>query len=467
MEFKDLKLSSKILDNVKNSGYIKPTQIQMQVIPLCLDKKDIFGLAQTGTGKTASFALPLIQMLSEHKHDRRNGCIKYLVLTPTRELAMQVYENFKKYSYGLNQKYVCLYGGFSKKRQIDIIKMGVDIAICTPGRLLDILNMRKIDISKVETIVLDEADIMLDMGFIGDVKTIISKLPTEHQTLFFSATFPTSIKKLVQEIMRYDYVNITVAPSLTTIDSIEQLGYCINKKNKKEILLHLIKEHHVKSAIVFARTKVEVDALTRYLKNERINANSIHGDKEQRQRDRIINDFRNHRIRILVATDVASRGIHVDDISHIFNYDLPDSVETYVHRIGRTGRANKKGVAISLFGNSEKEKIAKIQKVTNKDISLQYVDFDTMQYSPMFIERYENKGDKSDAYSQKRRRSGSRNRSFGNNRNRNFDRGDRYNTNRSYEKRSDGEQNGQDRRRSRNSQGRNFSNKNPRNNYNK
>ncbi|MGL5246427.1 MAG: DEAD/DEAH box helicase [Mycoplasmoidaceae bacterium] len=390
MKFKDLNLNKKILENLSKNGYEEPTPIQQQVIPACLNGKDIFGCAQTGTGKTASFALPIINMLAENPRKREDEIIiKHLVLTPTRELAMQVFDNFKKYGSGLYQRYACFYGGESKRFNIKTLKEGVDVAICTPGRLLDLVKSRYMNISNVNTIVLDEADLMLDMGFISDVKKIISFLPTDHQTLFFSATMPKAIKSLVDKIMKPNYENIITSPPSSTIDSIDQKGYCVEKRHKRELLLKLINESNIDSAIIFVRTKIEADSIDRFLHDNKISSKSIHGDKEQRQRTRIIREFKERKIRILVATDVASRGIHVDNISHIINYDLPDSSETYVHRIGRTGRAKSKGNAFSIFTSADKGKIADIQKTTGKSILCFNVTPDTMELSPLVVENSE------------------------------------------------------------------------------
>ncbi|MGL5591223.1 MAG: DEAD/DEAH box helicase [Mycoplasmoidaceae bacterium] len=390
MKFKDLNLNKKILENLSKHGYEEPTPIQQQVIPACLSGKDIFGCAQTGTGKTASFALPIINMLAENPRKREDEIIiKHLVLTPTRELAMQVFDNFKKYGSGLYQRYACFYGGESKRFNIKTLKEGVDVAICTPGRLLDLVKSRYMNISNVNTIVLDEADLMLDMGFITDVKKIISFLPKDHQTLFFSATMPKAIQLLVDKIMKPNYEKIITSPPSSTIDSIDQTGYCVEKRHKRELLLKLINENNIDSAIIFVRTKIEADSIDRFLHDNKISSKSIHGDKEQRQRTRIIREFKERKIRILVATDVASRGIHVDNISHIINYDLPDSSETYVHRIGRTGRAKSKGNAFSIFTSTDKGKIADIQKTTGKTIICFSVTPDTMELSPLVIDNSE------------------------------------------------------------------------------
>ena len=410
MKFKDLNLNEKILENLSKHGYEEPTPIQEKVIPVCLSGKDIVGCAQTGTGKTASFALPIINMLAENPRKREDEIIiKYLVLTPTRELAMQVFDNFKKYGSGLYQRYACFYGGESKRFNIKTLKDGVDVAICTPGRLLDLVSSRYMNISNVKTIVLDEADLMLDMGFITDVKKIISFLPKVHQTLFFSATMPKAIQSLVEKIMKPEYENIITSPPSSTIESIDQTGYCVEKRHKRELLLKLINESNIDLGIIFVRTKIEADSINRFLLDNKISAKSIHGDKEQRQRTRIIKEFKERKIRILVATDVASRGIHVDNISHIINYDLPDSSETYVHRIGRTGRAKSKGTAFSIFTNNDKGKIADIQKTTGKSVTCFNVTPDTMEFSPLVIDNSERSSGSSRNRS---RRGGSRSSSY-------------------------------------------------------
>ncbi|MGL4617311.1 MAG: DEAD/DEAH box helicase [Mycoplasmoidaceae bacterium] len=434
MKFKDLNLNKKILENLSKYGYEEPTPIQQKVIPACINGKDIFGCAQTGTGKTASFALPIINMLAENPRKREDEIIiKHLVLTPTRELAMQVFDNFKKYGSGLYQRYACFYGGESKRFNIKTLKEGIDVAICTPGRLLDLVKSRYMNISNVNTIVLDEADLMLDMGFITDVKKIISFLPKDHQTLFFSATMPKAIQSLVDKIMKPNYEKIITSPPSSTIDSIDQTGYCVEKRHKRELLLKLINESNIDSGIIFVRTKIEADSIDRFLHDNKISSKSIHGDKEQRQRTRIIREFKERKIRILVATDVASRGIHVDNVSHIINYDLPDSSETYVHRIGRTGRAKSKGIAFSIFTSTDRAKIADIQKTTEKNIKCFNVTPDTMELSPLVIEnseRFSSGSTRNRSRNNRNRSSGSYSRggnksSYSGNRNYNSDNRDR------------------------------------------
>lgn len=447
MKFKDLNLNKRILENLNKYGYEEPTPIQEKVIPMCLNGKDIFGCAQTGTGKTASFALPIINMLAENPRKRDDEIIiKYLVLTPTRELAMQVFDNFKKYGSGLYQRYACFYGGESKRFNIKTLKEGVDVAICTPGRLLDLVKSRYMDISNVNTIVLDEADLMLDMGFIGDVKKIISFLPKNHQTLFFSATMPKAIQSLIEKIMKPNYENIITSPPSSTIESIEQKGYCVEKRHKRELLLKLLNENNIDLGIIFVRTKIEADSINRFLFDNKISSKSIHGDKEQRQRTRIIREFKERKIRILVATDVASRGIHIDNISHIINYDLPDSSETYVHRIGRTGRAKNKGIAFSIFTSTDKGKIADIQKTTGKSITCFNVTPDTLELSPLVIENSEKSFGSSKNRSRRSNYKSSGSYSKGNNRGSYSGNRDRNRDNRSYSGNKDFNSNNRDRK---------------------
>lgn len=366
MQFKELNLIPSILKALEQENYTAPTPIQQQAIPPILSGRDLLGCAQTGTGKTAAFAIPTLQLL--HKENapragRRN--IRALVITPTRELALQIHENFCAYGKYLPLRCAVIFGGVSQKPQETALQKGVDILVATPGRLNDLMQQKLIDLKGVELLILDEADRMLDMGFIHDVKKIIAKTPSQRQTLLFSATMPGAIAQMADSILR-NPVKVAITPVSSTVDAIGQYLYYVDKSNKKDLLLHLLKDESIESAIVFTRTKHGADRLVRHLSKAQVSAKAIHGDKSQGARQTALQDFKNRTLRVLVATDIAARGIDIDELSHVINYELPNVPETYVHRIGRTGRAGQSGVAISLCDFDEKEYAAAIEKLTGK-----------------------------------------------------------------------------------------------------
>jgi ATP-dependent RNA helicase RhlE len=366
MTFENLSLIEPILRAVKEEGYTHPTPIQQQAIPVVLNQRDILGCAQTGTGKTAAFAIPVLQLLSQNmtkgpKH------IRTLILTPTRELAIQINESFAAYGKHLSLSNAVIYGGVSQLAQTTALRRGLDILIATPGRLLDLMQQGHVHLNKIEIFVLDEADRMLDMGFINDVKKVVAKLPHKRQTLFFSATMPTDIIKLANTILT-EPVEVAVTPPSSTVDKINQQLYYVSKADKKNLLQYILKDKAIKSALIFTRTKHGADKVMRELSKNGTKALAIHGNKSQNARQNALNDFKSGAIRVLVATDIAARGIDVDHLSHVINFDLPNIPETYVHRIGRTGRAGADGVAISFCDTEEKAFLKDIQKDIGKAI---------------------------------------------------------------------------------------------------
>ncbi|MFA6759090.1 MAG: DEAD/DEAH box helicase [Bacteroidales bacterium] len=378
MTFKDLKIIEPVLKALINEGYTIPTPIQEQAIPILLTGRDVLGCAQTGTGKTAAFSIPIIQKLYSQIENNSNGKgkkqkrrIKALILTPTRELASQIEESFTNYGKFTSLKHTVVFGGVSQRAQTNALKQGVDILVATPGRLLDLMGQGYINLREVEFFVLDEADRMLDMGFIHDIKRVISAIPQERQTLLFSATMPKEISDLAASLL-HEPVNIEIAPEAATVDLIDQHLYFANRENKTSLLIDLIKEKNVESALVFSRTKHGADKLTKSLARAGINADSIHGNKSQSARQKSLLNFKRHKTRVLVATDIAARGIDVSQISHVFNYNLPEDPETYVHRIGRTGRAGHDGVALSFCDTSELGLLKSIQKIIGKDIPVNH-----------------------------------------------------------------------------------------------
>jgi ATP-dependent RNA helicase RhlE len=362
--FEQLNLIEPILSALKNEGYTTPTPIQEQAIPIILEGKDLLGCAQTGTGKTAAFAIPVLQLLCKQKYTGQaiKGGIKALVLTPTRELAIQIEESFAAYGKNLGLKQLVIFGGVSQQSQTNALRHGVDILIATPGRLLDLINQRYINLKDVEFFILDEADRMLDMGFIHDVKKIITLLPAKKQTLFFSATMPAEISKLASSIL-HNPLKVEVTPVSSTAETIQQAVYFVEKENKKLLLTHLLQDTAIKSALVFTRTKHGADKVVKDLLRAKIGAEAIHGNKSQNARQRALTNFKSGHTRVLVATDIAARGIDVDELSHVINFELPNVPETYVHRIGRTGRAGASGIAFSFCDSEEKEFLRDIQKL--------------------------------------------------------------------------------------------------------
>jgi ATP-dependent RNA helicase RhlE len=369
MQFESLNIIEPILRSLKEEGYSKPTPIQSQAIPIILNKTDLIGCAQTGTGKTAAFAIPILQLLYNDKSFEKKKKIRSLIVTPTRELAIQIDESFMAYGRHTGLTSTVVFGGVNQNPQTSALRRGVDILVATPGRLLDLMNQGFISLNSVGIFVLDEADRMLDMGFIHDVKKIISALPQKRQSLFFSATMPPEIVKLAGSIV-YRPVKVEVTPSATTVDIVNQFVYFIDKGNKNSLLIELLKDEKIKTALVFTRTKYGADKVVRVLENKNIRAEAIHGNKAQNARQRALSNFKSQTTRVLVATDIAARGIDVDDLQFVINYEIPNISETYVHRIGRTGRAGANGTAISFCDAEEKPYLRDIEKLITKKIQV-------------------------------------------------------------------------------------------------
>ena len=368
MSFENLNLIEPILRALKTEGYTIPTPIQEQSIPIILQRKDLLGCAQTGTGKTAAFAIPILQILNNGKiYDKDPKAIKTLILTPTRELAIQIGESFTAYGKHTGLKNTVIFGGVSQGSQVAALRAGVDILIATPGRLLDLINQKFIHLHHLKIFVLDEADRMLDMGFIHDVKKIITKIPQKRQTLFFSATMPQEIQKLADTIL-VNPEKVQVTPASSTADTIDQAIYFVEKGDKKKLLIHLLNDSAVKSALIFTRTKHGADKVVKDLIKANIKAEAIHGNKSQNARQKALANFKNGQIKALIATDIAARGIDIEELSHVINYELPNVPETYVHRIGRTGRAGSSGIAFSFCDDEEMEYLKDIQKLISKII---------------------------------------------------------------------------------------------------
>ena len=365
MTFQDLPLQPAILKAVAEAGYTSPSPIQAGAIPPVLAGRDLLGCAQTGTGKTAAFALPILQNLSAQTPQR--PCIRALILTPTRELALQIGDSFSAYGKHLKLRHTVIFGGVGQQPQVEALRRGVDILIACPGRLNDLIGQRLIDLSGIEIFVLDEADRMLDMGFIHDVKKVIAKLPRRRQTLLFSATMPKEIEELADSLL-HDPAVVKVDPVSSTVDRIDQKLYFVEKKQKIELLAYLLQDKSIVNALVFSRTKHGADRIARLLNKAGITAAAIHGNKSQTARVNALEGFKAGKTRVLVATDIAARGIDISELSHVFNYDLPEVPETYVHRIGRTARAGADGVAISFCSTEEREYLAGIEKLNRKKI---------------------------------------------------------------------------------------------------
>ena len=364
--FESLGLSKQLLQSVKKEGYTGPTPVQEQAIPLLLKGHDVLGVAQTGTGKTAAFALPVLQIMARKEIKGRRE-IRTLVLTPTRELAAQINERFAAYSENLSIFHQVIFGGVSQKPQVKSLRRGIDILVATPGRLLDLIEQGFIDLDNIEFFVLDEADRMLDMGFIRDIKKVIKFLPKKRQNLLFSATMPSSIADLANSFLN-DAVMIDLSPEEVTVERIEQSVMFVEKKSKINLIIDIINENQIKRGIIFTRTKHGANRLVKKLDRAGIESAAIHGNKSQGARTRALAAFRNGDIPLLVATDIASRGIDIDGVTHVFNYDLPNEPESYVHRIGRTARAGKSGVAYSFCDESESGYLVGIQRVIGKQI---------------------------------------------------------------------------------------------------
>lgn len=370
MNFAKMNISESILTALSDKGYTEPTTIQEQAIPAILEGKDLLGCAQTGTGKTAAFAVPLLQLLHLEKISMNGPRMnKALILTPTRELAIQIGESLGEYGRYTGIRHTVIYGGVSQVPQVKALKAGVEILVATPGRLLDLMNQKYINLSHIKHFVLDEADRMLDMGFSHDIKKIIAQLPSKRQTLLFSATMPQEITILVNNLLS-NPVKVEVTPVSSTVDSIRQSVYFVDRKDKKFLLIKLLKDKSVDSALVFTRTKHGADKIAKDLTKARITAQAIHGNKSQTARQTALNSFKEKHTRVLVATDIAARGIDIQELSHVINFDLPDVPETYVHRIGRTGRAGMAGTALSFCDREEKKHLIDIQKLISKKIPI-------------------------------------------------------------------------------------------------
>ncbi|SHH55793.1 ATP-dependent RNA helicase RhlE [Sporobacter termitidis DSM 10068] len=369
MTFESLKIIEPILKALDKAGYTEPTPIQEEAIPPLLDGRDILGCAQTGTGKTASFAVPILQKLYAEKALRKGTAPKALVLTPTRELATQIAASFSAYGEFVGLKNTVIFGGVSQNPQVQALQSGVDILTATPGRLIDLLDQKHVDLRHISYFVLDEADRMLDMGFLRDVERIIARLPEKRQTMLFSATMPAEIEKLTKRILK-DPVKVAVTPVSSTVDTIEQKLYYVNKSNKTKLLAHLLKTEDIVSALVFTRTKHGANRLTEALRRAGETCEVIHADKSQSVRQMALSKFKEGKSRVLVATDIVARGIDIVELSHVVNFDLPESPEDYVHRIGRTGRAGHGGTAISFCDLLEIKSLDGIERLTGKRLEV-------------------------------------------------------------------------------------------------
>ncbi len=369
IQFVDLSLAEPLQKALVEAGYTTPTPIQSKAIPPLMEGRDLLGVAQTGTGKTAAFALPILDRLSRSKNVALPRHVRALVLTPTRELAIQVHQSFVDYGKFMNQKYAVIFGGVGQAPQVRNLSQGVDVLVATPGRLLDLLNQNLVKLNGLEVFVLDEADRMLDMGFIHDIKKVIKLLPSKRHNLFFSATMPPEIEKLAQTIL-VNPVRVEVTPPSSTVEMITQSVMFVDRENKRALLKHILDSESLKKVIVFSRTKHGANKIVDFLEKHGIIAEAIHGNKSQSARQRALDNFKQGKIRVLIATDIAARGIDIDGISHVVNYDLPNEPESYVHRIGRTARAGASGIAISFCDIEEKAFLKEIEKLIGKNIEL-------------------------------------------------------------------------------------------------
>ena len=369
MLFKDLRLIEPILKALEEEGYETPTQIQQKSILPILDRRDILGCAQTGTGKTAAFTIPILQLMDEHRSSqtKRSRTIDCLILTPTRELAIQIGESIAAYGRHLSIKHHVIFGGVSQHSQVNAIRNGVDILVATPGRLLDLMQQGHISLANIKFFVLDEADRMLDMGFIHDVKKVIAKLPAKRQSLFFSATMPAEIKQL-SDVLLKDPVKVEVTPVSSTAEIIQQGVYFVEKHDKQQLLVDILQDQSIESLLVFTQMKHAADKLSKKLISCGISAAAIHGNKSQNARQAALENFKNKKVRVLVATDIAARGIDIDQLSHVLNFELPNVPETYVHRIGRTGRAGASGIALSFCCREERAYLKDIERLIKKTV---------------------------------------------------------------------------------------------------
>ena len=392
MQFESLNIIDPILKSLQEEGYTTPTPIQAEAIPIILQGTDLLGCAQTGTGKTAAFAIPILQLLSANKVYDRKRKIRSLIVTPTRELAIQIGESFKAYGRHTGLTNTVIFGGVNQNPQTAALIRGVDIVVATPGRLLDLLNQGFLHLRDVEILVLDEADRMLDMGFIHDVKKILTVLPKKRQSLFFSATMPPEIVTLAATILHHPS-KVSVTPVSSTVEIINQSIYFVDKGNKNALLVDLLKDDKIKTALVFTRTKHGADKVVKILMKHNITAEAIHGNKAQNARQRALKNFKAQTTRVLVATDIAARGIDVDDLEYVINFEMPNIAETYVHRIGRTGRAGAKGTALSFCDAEEKEYLRDIEKLIAKKIPV--IDkhpFPLMDHHPIKAPKQQGRG---------------------------------------------------------------------------
>jgi ATP-dependent RNA helicase RhlE len=367
MTFKELNISEPIINALIKKKYSMPTPVQEQAIPVALSGRDLLGIAQTGTGKTAAFAIPVIQQLCRRQSNGGERNIQALILTPTRELAIQIDECFSDYAKYTNLRHTVIFGGVNQKSQVDSLKRGIDILIATPGRLLDLINQKHITLKYVRHFILDEADRMLDMGFIHDIKRLLPMLPKQKQTLFFSATMPQAIANLSQSILNRP-VRVEVAPVSSVVDTIEQYLYFVEKQQKSQLLINILQKKR-KSTLVFSRTKHGADKIARVLNKQGIGCEAIHGNKTQGARQRALTNFKSGKTHVIIATDIAARGIDIANLEMVINYDLPDVAETYVHRIGRTGRAGNSGMALTFCSQEEYTIVKDIQKLTGKKLN--------------------------------------------------------------------------------------------------
>ncbi|MFG0249822.1 MAG: DEAD/DEAH box helicase [Phycisphaeraceae bacterium JB051] len=384
--FDDLNLAEPLRRALHRQGYTTPTPIQAEAIPVVMDRQDVLGCAQTGTGKTAAFALPILHQLcpppTQGKPRKHKPALRALILAPTRELAAQIHESFKEYGHYTKLKTAVIFGGVSQHPQVKALVNGVDILIATPGRLMDLYEQGAVGLDHIETFVLDEADRMLDMGFIKDIRRILTYMPRERQNLLFSATMPKPIRELADAIL-VDPVSIQVAPQTSSAaETVEQHICLVENAKKSELLSHLLHTVSVSRAIVFTRTKIRADRLTRSLKRQNIEAEAIHSDKSQQARTRALSRFKRGDLHVLVASDIAARGVDVDDISHVFNFDMPGDSETYVHRIGRTGRAGLEGTAITFVSETDEKQLRAIERLLGNPIAEMYHPYDKPTFTP-------------------------------------------------------------------------------------
>lgn len=387
MTFHHLDIIDPILKAVKEEGYTIPTPIQAQSIPFIIHGKDLLGCAQTGTGKTAAFAIPILQLLNKNKIIGKAKKVRALIVTPTRELAVQIGESFDAYGRHLKISHTVIFGGVNQNPQVAVLKNGIDTIIATPGRLLDLMNQGYINLKDIEIFVLDEADRMLDMGFIHDIKKLLAVIPSKRQSLFFSATMPPEIVKLASTIL-HKPEHVTVTPISSTVDIIQQKIMYVDKENKIKLLVELLKDKKIKTVLVFTRTKHGADKVVRYLMKNNIKAAAIHGNKAQNARQNALNSFKEQTTRVLVATDIASRGIDVDNLEYVINFEIPNIPETYVHRIGRTGRAGANGTAISFCDVDEKPFLRDIEKLIAKKIDIDADHNFPMQHATTQVQSY-------------------------------------------------------------------------------